>query len=139
MREALYRDAGLRKTNVGLVGFMGAGKSTIGLELAGRTGMALLDTDRAVTERTGLPVPEIFRRYGEEGFRMLEETEVRRMENVSGTVISFGGGAVLKTGNRDIIGNCCISLWLWASPDKITERTAPEGDAAAPYRAYRAC
>jgi shikimate kinase len=107
---------------------MGSGKSSAGQGVAARMGMAALDTDRAMVERAGLSISEIFDRHGEEGFRFLEEAEVRRVKKASRTVISFGGGAVLKAANRDIINERCVSIWLWASPDAILGRIGDDGE-----------
>ena len=128
MRKALYEAGRPAKTNVGLIGFMGSGKSLAGQGVAARMGMALLDTDRAVVQKTGLSISEIFGRRREEGFRILEEAEVGRVKKVSHTVISFGGGAVLKAANRDIINERCVSIWLWASPDAIMDRIGDDGE-----------
>ena len=90
-------------------------------------GMAALDTDRAIVKKTGLPISEIFKRHREEGFRALEEEEVGRIRAVSHTVISFGGGTVLKAANADIINERCIAIWLWASSDVIMNRIGDDG------------
>lgn len=127
MRKALYDGGRLSGTNVALIGFMGAGKSAAGEGIAGCLGMAALDTDRAIEEKTGLSIPEIFERRGEDGFRALEEAEVGRVRNVSHTVISLGGGAVLKEANRNVIREKCISIWLWASPETIIGRIGDDG------------
>jgi len=127
MRKALYADGGPRGTNVGLIGFMGTGKSVAGEGVARRLGMTVLDIDRAVADRAGLSIPEIFSKYGEDRFRTLEEAEVRRVENLRRTVISFGGGSVLKEANRDAIHGNCAAFWLWASPDVITDRIGDDG------------
>jgi shikimate dehydrogenase len=128
MRKALYEAGRPVKTNVGLIGFMGSGKSSAGQRVAARMHMAALDTDKAIVVKTGLSISDIFGRHGEEGFRFLEEAEVGRVEKVSRTVISFGGGAVLRAANRDIINERCVSIWLWASPDAIMDRIGDDGE-----------
>ena len=82
--------------NYVLIGFMGCGKTTIGRELAGKTGMKQLDTDALIVQRAGMPVAEIFHKEGEQGFRrreteLLKELTSDRRENV---IYSTGGGIV---------------------------------------------
>jgi len=127
MRKALYYVGESPRTNVGLIGFMGAGKSAAGEGVARRLGMTILDTDRAVADRAGFSIPEIFSNYGEDRFRTLEEAEVGRVKNLSGMVISFGGGSVLKETNRDVIRGRCAAFWLWASADVIMDRIGDDG------------
>lgn len=76
-----------------LVGFMGAGKSTVGELVAARTGRAFVDTDDVITRAAGVPVAEIFRSQGESRFRDLERQVV--LETLAGrdAVVSLGGGA----------------------------------------------
>ena len=136
MRRALYSGGGPSPTNVGLIGFMGSGKSAAGRGVARRLGMAARDTDGGIVDGTGLSISEIFTRYGEDHFRTLEEAEVRRVKNLSRTVISFGGGAVLKETNRNIISGRCLSVWLWASPDVVMDRIG--GDRGRPLFGGRA-
>ena len=63
------------RQNMILIGFMGAGKTSVGEELAGRFGKTLIDTDRMIEERAGMSISDIFAVQGEEAFRRLE-TEV---------------------------------------------------------------
>ena len=81
--------------HVALVGFMGAGKTTFGRDAAGRLGRAFLDLDRAIEERAGKPIPELFAERGEAEFRRLEEHAARvALAAPEPAVISLGGGAV---------------------------------------------
>ena len=65
--------AGALDRHLALIGFMGAGKSTLGAEVAGRIGRAFVDLDREIESRTGSTIPELFAEGGEAGFRAIEE------------------------------------------------------------------
>jgi shikimate kinase len=83
-----------------LTGFMGAGKSTIGLLLAARLGWNFLDLDAHLEERAGTTVPEIFALHGEARFRRLESSALASALTRRNTVIALGGGAPESLTNR---------------------------------------
>jgi shikimate kinase len=79
--------------NIVLIGFMGAGKSTVGRLLAQRTGRYFLDADALIETSAGETIASIFKKEGEEAFRRLERQSARWMaECVRGSVVSTGGG-----------------------------------------------
>jgi len=86
-----------------LVGFMGAGKSSIGAALADRLGLRFIDLDGEISRRLGAPVPEIFARHGEETFRATEREELARCTELSDVVVATGGGAFCSDANRETI------------------------------------
>lgn len=88
-----------RGESIVLIGFMGAGKSSVGKALARRTGRPCLDTDEMVSARLGLSVTEIFTRLGEEEFRNAETEALRQLGGTVSAVIVTGGGIVLRPGN----------------------------------------
>ncbi|WP_096434686.1 shikimate kinase [Alteribacter populi] len=88
--------------NVYLVGFMGAGKTTIGQSLAHKLGLDFIDLDSRIEENLNLTIPGIFETYGEKGFRDLE-TEALRYSSERKAVISTGGGIVEKEINMGIM------------------------------------
>ena len=110
--------------NIGLIGFMGTGKSTIGRALAGSTGRHFFDTDELVESSGGKPVSLIFLEDGEESFRKLESRVVKEVCEKKNAVISFGGGVVLSSANVDTIRSTSIVILLEASVDTIVKRTA---------------
>lgn len=114
------------KKAIALVGFMGSGKSALGQLLARNLGRRHLDTDVLIEARTGLAVPEIFARSGEEGFRAIEKDVIRSLEFAPDDVVSLGGGAVLDPDNRKVIRTKAISFWIWTDPRSIEDRI-PEG------------
>ncbi len=90
-------------TRIVLTGFMGAGKSTVGRQLAARLGWSFLDLDDAVEELAGLSIPEIFATLGEPQLRRFESRALARALARPHTVIALGGGAPETLGNRLLI------------------------------------
>ena len=88
------------RSNLILIGMPGSGKTTIGRLTAELMQRQFLDADAALVEKTGMEIPEIFERYGEEGFREREEETVAELCAKGGRVIAMGGGAVLRERNR---------------------------------------
>jgi shikimate kinase len=76
-----------------LVGFMGAGKTTVGQLLADRLGVPFLDTDQVIEQRAECAVPEIFRTQGEPAFREMERSVIADLLTGPDAVLSVGGGA----------------------------------------------
>lgn len=80
--------------NVVLCGFMGCGKSTVGRNLARKTGRKFLDMDRYIEEKAGMSVKEIFEKQGEDGFRELEHEACVELSDKKNLIIASGGGAL---------------------------------------------
>ena len=110
-----------------LVGFMGAGKSTVGRELSLKLQCPFLDLDREIEEAEGLPVREIFRRFGEPRFRQLEQEHLKRVSKTPQAVIALGGGAYVDSENRRIVDETGVAVWLDASFSGIRERVRHDG------------
>ncbi|XEU81646.1 shikimate kinase [Tistrella mobilis] len=123
-----------------LVGLMGVGKSSVGRRLAQRLGIDFVDADTEIEKAAGLPVPEIFRLYGEAEFRRGERRVLARLLEERPRVIATGGGAFMDPETRAAIARDGISVWLKAELPVIARRvlkrrhTRPliaEGDAMA--------
>lgn len=84
-----------------LCGFMGCGKSTIGVKLARKLSCDFIDMDEYIEQQAGMKIPQIFEQFGEEHFRNLETQAVKELAQRSG-VISCGGGAMLREVNAQI-------------------------------------
>ncbi len=90
----------------------GSGKSTIGKELARRFGVRFVDCDKAIEEREGCSVAHIFSRDGEAAFRELEVLVLAELVNGGAGVIATGGGAVLSSDNRELLGTRTTCVYL---------------------------
>lgn len=101
------------KRNIFLVGPMGAGKSTVGRQLAQLLGMEFIDSDAEIEQRAGADISWILMWKGEDGFRKREERIINELTQKQGIVLSTGGGAVLsrkpqssiRPRYRDLFGN----------------------------------
>ncbi|MFW9811894.1 MAG: shikimate kinase [Candidatus Thorarchaeota archaeon] len=114
---------GNSRKNIGLIGFMGTGKSTIGKALAESTNKQFFDTDKIIEEKSGKTVSLIFEKSGENVFRRLESDVVVEVCQNESAVISFGGGVVLSSSNVETIRKSCVVVLLRATVDSIFERT----------------
>jgi shikimate dehydrogenase len=114
VRKALIQKGWTPHRNIALVGFMGTGKSSVAREIAGLAGLTFIDTDRAIEQKAGLSIAEIFDLKGEETFRVMEQAELHELWSLSHSVVSCGGGAVLSKRNRRTLRSTCVPVWLWA-------------------------
>lgn len=94
-----------------LCGFMGCGKSTVGVRLAKALNCPFTDMDTYIEEQAGMKIPEIFEKFGEPHFRDLETQAVRDLAGREG-VIACGGGAMLREVNADIARENGMVLFL---------------------------
>ena len=120
-----YRYASLQRpvTWVALIGFMGAGKSRIGLELSRRLSLNFVDTDKIIERVATMSIPTIFERYGETTFRSYETEIIRRCTRLDEAVIATGGGTVIKASNRELLKARGPVVLLTASPETTYKRT----------------
>lgn len=105
-----------------LIGFMGAGKSTVGHLLARALGREFIDTDAMIERNARMDANEIFRREGEEGFRRREVHVIDRAISAPGRVIAVGGGAVLSADNRTALKQAGLLVYLRATPETLAAR-----------------
>jgi shikimate kinase len=106
-----------------LVGMMGAGKTTVGRELAGRLGWRFLDSDQLVESSTGSTVAELFAIQGEAAFRAVESRVLAESLTGDGpAVVSAAGGVVLAAGNRELLATAGAVVWLRAEPNTLAAR-----------------
>ena len=105
-----------------LVGFMGAGKSEVGVELARQLGWRFRDFDHEIVNRIGLPIHRIFEEYGEEAFRTQEDRIARELLGSDRTVLASGGGWPCRRGRMEGLTATTLSVWLRVSPEVAVER-----------------
>ena len=113
--------------NLILCGMMGAGKTTVGMKIAELSDRRWYDTDEVIVEKYG-KIPEIFARYGEAHFRMLETETVRSFSAMDGLVLSVGGGLVLKAENTEILRKNGKIVYLRASLQTLAARLKADGE-----------
>ena len=99
LTERIFKKIRSDKENIVITGMSGAGKSAVGKALRRITGRLLFDTDALIVEKAGMPITEIFGKYGEAHFRELEAEVIRGLSVKNGVIISTGGGAVLREDN----------------------------------------
>lgn len=102
---------------------MGAGKTTVGRQLAKRMGRHFYDSDHEIVERTGVPIPTIFEIEGEEGFRKREAQTIRELAACRGIVLATGGGVVIDPENRQVLRETGWVVYLDVPPFQLYERT----------------
>ena len=107
-----------------IVGFMGAGKTTVGAMLAESIGWDFLDLDAEVARREGMPVPEIIRERGMADFRRVEAEVGRALLCRRRAVIAVGGGWPAEPGHMDMLGKGTVSVWLRVGTRAALERIA---------------
>ncbi len=117
LRKKVYGD------NIVLTGFMGTGKSTVGKILAETTDKKLVDMDAEIVREAGISINEIFEKYGEEGFRNLEHNMlIKYSEELYNSVISTGGGIVVREDNIPYLKELGAVVYLDASDEVIYDR-----------------
>jgi shikimate kinase len=113
---------------VALIGFMGAGKSTVGRILAAELGAEFLDLDDLIVERASATIPEIFALRGEAAFREIESACLRALAAASApTVLAAGGGAPVSEANRPFFAERARTFYLAAPFGEVVARIAGDG------------
>ena len=119
-----------------LVGFMGAGKTTIGRHLAGILGWDFVDLDAVVVDRTGKTIADLFRDTGEPGFRAAEHEAAVAASRRHAVVIATGGGAFVPPATRAVLEGGALTVWLRCDLPVLLARIAD--GAGRPLAANRA-
>lgn len=116
----------MSKQNIFLIGPMGAGKTTIGRQLARKLGLRFLDSDRVIEERTGADITLIFEKEGEAGFRRREQAVIDELSLSDNLVLATGGGAVLSAENRQALATRGLVIYLHSNLASLLERTGKD-------------
>jgi len=112
----------LRRGNLFLVGLPGAGKSTLGRQLARRLRKPFVDADTELEKRLGVSIATIFEIEGESGFRDREQDVIADLTAMEGVVLSTGGGAVIRPDNRMRLRDNGTVIYLHAEPVTLWAR-----------------
>jgi shikimate kinase len=110
-----------------LVGFMGAGKTTVARQLAKRLDWKTEDIDERIEKRERRDIPAIFRRDGEPYFRAIEREELIALLSHRGTVVATGGGTMADPGNRELMLRDGAVIWLDAPLATLLTRVPLDG------------
>ncbi len=112
------------KRNIFLVGPMGAGKSTIGRQLASQLHLEFFDSDHEIERRTGADIAWVFDVEGEDGFRRREAAMIDELTQKQGIVLATGGGSILSKESRNFLSARGIVVYLETPIEKQIARTA---------------
>jgi shikimate kinase len=119
-----------------LLGFMGAGKTSVGQALAHRLGWQFVDLDQRIELQTGVAIAEIFARSGEEAFRRMETAALRELlaelHNDSPAVVALGGGAPLREENATLLAGCGAPQVFLDAPFEVVRQRCGATAAARP-------
>jgi shikimate kinase len=118
-------------SRIALTGFMGAGKTTVGRQLAAALGWEFVDLDTLIEQRTGLTVPAIFAEKGEAAFRHLESTALAAALRRKKTVLALGGGTPEILTNRLLLEQTpgTLTVYLHAPLEVLTARCLAQQNA----------
>ncbi len=114
--------------NIVLTGFMGTGKSEVSRELSRILGWNAIDIDTEIEKFQKMTITEIFKRFGEPGFRDIETEVIKMFSKNKNVIISTGGGAVLRQENMDALRGNGVIVCLTAKPETILQRTSNDDD-----------
>ncbi|MEG6617269.1 shikimate kinase [Peptococcaceae bacterium 1198_IL3148] len=113
----------MKEKNIILIGFMGAGKSSVGSKLAEELDFDFMDTDKEIECMMQMDIPSIFRQYGESYFRSAETALLKRLASKQRTVISTGGGAPALEKNWQTLNQLGLVVYLYVTLDTAMQRT----------------
>lgn len=114
---------GMKNNNIFLIGPLGAGKTTIGRQLAKQCHLVFYDSDQEIEKKTGVSVATIFEYEGESGFRKREIDMIAQLTQLQSIVLSSGGGAVVAKENQLALKENGTVVYLRASVDTQLNRT----------------
>lgn len=117
--------------NIILIGFMGCGKTSVGIRLSYELRIPMLDTDKEIERQRRITVSEIFEKYGEEAFRNMEtECLTRLLTEKEDRIISVGGGLPVRGENRALLKELGTVFYLRVTAETVCRRL--EGDTSRP-------
>lgn len=108
-----------------LIGFMGCGKTTVGMRLAKILKYKFIDLDELIEERTGKKISEIFEEEGQQGFRQLETETLKYISSREKIVIATGGGTPCFNNNLTLMNESGITVYIRMAPGSLFHRLLP--------------
>ncbi len=105
-----------------LIGYMGAGKTTIGKELAKHLSLSFIDLDAYIQSKYRKTIAEIFDNLGEKEFRKIEKKTLNEVSLIEDVVISTGGGAPCFFDNMEVMNNAGVTVYIEAEPEELASR-----------------
>ncbi len=117
-----------RRRRIALIGLRGAGKSTLGRNLAYQRGVPFFELDGEVEREAGLAIGAIIELHGQAAFRRLERKALERLIAEPEAVIAAGGGIVADPGTFDLLLSYCRTVWVRTSPEEHMQRVIDQGD-----------
>lgn len=121
------RDTLIAPSRIVLVGFMGAGKSTVGPLVAEALGWSFLDLDVELARRLGTSIADVFRTRGESAFRIEELRLAEEAASLDRHVLAAGGGAFAQEATRDALRHGALTVWLQCGLPAVLARIPPDG------------
>lgn len=117
--------------NIILIGFMGCGKTSVGIRLSYALKRTMIDTDKWIERKQGMSISDIFAAYGEEAFRQMETDCVRELiQTENHRIISTGGGLPVREENHSLLKELGHVYYLQVTPEVVYERL--KGDTTRP-------
>jgi XRE family aerobic/anaerobic benzoate catabolism transcriptional regulator len=121
--------AGERSGRIALIGLRGAGKTTLGQQLAGRLDVPFFDMGAEIERDSGMSLSEIFSLSGQAAYRRLERRALERLlECHARAVIETGGSLVSEPGTYERLLSTCLTVWIKATPEEHMSRVIAQGD-----------
>lgn len=109
--------------NIILIGYMGSGKTSISKKLGEILDREVIELDNIISNKAGISINEIFNKYGEDYFRDMETQVLKESLNKNNTIISTGGGIIVKEENIELLKDSGIVIYLMISPEEVIIRT----------------
>jgi XRE family aerobic/anaerobic benzoate catabolism transcriptional regulator len=127
--ERLVREEETHERRIALIGLRGAGKSTLGAQLAEARAVPFVELDREVEKEAGANLGEVFAMFGQDAFRRFERKALERVLNQhQSAVIAAGGSLVTDPSTYELLLDRCVCVWLKASPEEHMARVMAQGD-----------
>lgn len=117
-----------KEYNIMLIGFMGAGKTTVSSKLSKDMQLPEVDMDKYIVKRENMTISDIFDKCGEDGFRNIETECLKEIMQENGKIVSCGGGTVLKDENVGYMKENGVIVLLTATPETTYERVKNSTD-----------